>query len=101
MHCQQKAGVFTEAVLAPDAADYEFDRYFRWDHTEGTLGVNENATPEDSARAAATIAYFRLNVGHPIHRQIQLIRRSQSPDEPLETWPYRDYLADPEPISKA
>jgi len=101
MHCQQKEGVFTETVLAPDAADYEFDRYFRWDHTQGTLEVNENAATADRTRAAATIAYFRLNTGHPTHRKIQLIRRSKSEHDSLDMWPYRDYLAGPQPNPEA
>jgi uncharacterized protein (TIGR02646 family) len=100
-HCQQSEGVFTEAILAPDATEYEFDRYFRWDHTQGTLEVNEKAIPENRTRAAATIAYFRLNVGHPTHRKIQLIRRSTSQNDPLDTWPYRDYLTGPEPTAEA
>jgi uncharacterized protein (TIGR02646 family) len=97
-HCQQKGTAFTDIVLAPDAAHYEFDRYFRWDHTKGTLEVNDSAAPEDRPQAEATIAYFRLNVGHPTQRKIQLIRRSKHQDESLDTWPYRDYLAGPEPI---
>lgn len=38
MHCQQKSAEFAEAALHPDAIDYEFDRYFRWDHTLGDAG---------------------------------------------------------------
>lgn len=100
-HCQQKGVPFNESVLAPDAPDYDFDRYFRWDHTQGTLEVNENATPEERVRARHTIDYFRLNVAHPTQRKIQLIRRSKHQDEPLDTWPYRDYLDPPQPIAEA
>jgi len=102
MHCQQKGFPFSEAVLAPDDPGYEFDRYFRWDHTQGTLEVNENATLEDRARAQATIEFFPLNIGHPTQRKMQLIRRPKHQDEPLDDWPYRDYLgAPPEPIAEA
>jgi uncharacterized protein (TIGR02646 family) len=95
-HCQQKGTPFSEAMIAPDTDDYQFDRYFRWDHTQGTLEVNENGAPEDRARAQATIDFFRLNIGHPTQRKIQLIRRSKHQDEPLGDWPYRDYLSGPE-----
>lgn len=92
MYCQRKAGLFDQAVLRPDADDYEFDRYFRWDYTRGTMEVNEQATAEDQHRAAVTISYFRLNVEHPRERKVWQIRRAKLQDERLDSLPYRDFI---------
>lgn len=73
--CQLKNDDFDEAALRPDADDYEFDRYFRWDFTLGTLEINEQATPENQRRAEVTRTLYRLNVGHPqLRRRDQLMR---------------------------
>ena len=98
--CQRKQGDFSDLVLAPDTSDYEFDRYFRWDHTQGTLEVNEATDVEDQARAARTIEYFRLNVDHPTWRKFWLIRRSKLKDEPLDQPPYRDYIDSPSSVTE-
>src|SRR5258707_14182940 len=95
MFCQEKEVEFSESVLASDAEDYEFDRYFRWDHTRGTLESNESATPEDRARTQVTIRFFRLNVEHPTLRKMWLIRRSKLQADPIDEFPYRDYLDKP------
>jgi uncharacterized protein (TIGR02646 family) len=100
MHCQQKDGPFSKSVIAPDAPDYEFDRYFRWDHTQGTLEVNENATPEEQAQARETIRFFRLNIDHPTVRKRWLIWRSKLQDDPIDAFPYRDYIDNPANGSK-
>ena len=95
MYCQQKRADFDEALLRPDAIDYHFDRYFRWDYTLGTIEVNEQASPEDRERARVTIRLFRLNEDHPRFRKRELHRRAKAPDEPLDEFAYRDYLGDP------
>src|SRR6266478_7928984 len=69
MYCQRKGDVFDEATLQPDAPDYRFERYFRWDHTQGTISPNELALPEDQQRAQVTIDLYRLNEGHPSLRK--------------------------------
>lgn len=95
-YCQQKAAAeFDETVLRPDADDYEFDRYFRWDFTLGTLHPQEAASPKDRQRAARTIRLYRLNEGHPSLRRREARRRFKLKDEPLEEFPYRDYLDRP------
>jgi uncharacterized protein (TIGR02646 family) len=94
-HCQQKEGAFDETILSPDADDYEFDKYFRWDHTLGTLEINETAEIGDRARAERTRCYFRLNVDHPTWRKIWLIRRAKHRDDPPDEFPYRDFIDSP------
>jgi uncharacterized protein (TIGR02646 family) len=97
MYCQGKGDAFDESALQPDAADYSFDRYFRWDWTRGTLEVNERASAGDQQRARATIALYRLNDGHPGWRRRELRRRARANDEPLDDFAYRDYVAEPKP----
>lgn len=95
--CQQKGDAFDEATLRPDADDYSFDHYFRWDYTRGTLEVNELALPADQHRAKVTIALYRLNDQHPRQRRLQALRRGKLMDEPLDNFAYRDYLGDHAP----
>lgn len=95
MYCQQKSDDFDEAALQPDAVDYEFDRYFRWDYTLGTIEVNERASAGDQHRARVTIKLYRLNVSHPIWRKLWLTRRARLKDDPLDSLPYRDFIEGP------
>jgi uncharacterized protein (TIGR02646 family) len=67
-HCQQKGEEFGKALLCPDAGDYDFDRFFRWDFTLGAMEINTLAAPSDQHRAAVTIRLYRLNAGHPTYR---------------------------------
>ncbi len=90
--CQQKNDDFDERLLQPDAPDYEFDRYFRWDFTRGTIEVNELALEPDRQRAAITIQLYRLNERHPVCRQRCAMLRIKSKEEPLDEFPYRDYI---------
>ena len=95
MYCQQKSDDFDEAALQPDAAYYEFDRYFRWDYTLGTIEANEQASPEDRRRAVVTIQLYRLNDGHPSLRKRELRKRAQGKDDPVDDFAYRNYLDGP------
>lgn len=95
MYCQAKGDAFDEAALRPDAADYSFDRYFRWDYTLGRIEVNDRASAADQHRARVTIALYRLNTGHPTLRRRELKRRAAAGDEPLDDFAYRDYLERP------
>jgi uncharacterized protein (TIGR02646 family) len=92
VHCQQKSEEFDEGLLQPDAPDYDFDRYFRWDFTRGTLEVNELAFEPDRQRAAITIKLYRLNERHPVYRKIWATRRIKLKDDPLDMFPYRNYM---------
>jgi uncharacterized protein (TIGR02646 family) len=98
MHCQQKSIEFDEGLLRPDSVDYEFDRYFRWDYTLGTLEINEQASPEDKQRAEVTRRLYLLNVGHPSLRKRELRRRAQGPVDPLDDFAYRGYVDGPAQI---
>lgn len=97
--CQQKNDCFDEAALQPDGAVYEFDRYFRWDYTLGTIEINDLASAEDQKRARVTQDLYRLNQGHPMFRKRELHRRSRFKDLPLDDFAYRDYVEGPLPAS--
>jgi uncharacterized protein (TIGR02646 family) len=92
-YCQQKGTAFDDSLLQPDAIEYDFLRYFRWDFTTGLIEVNPKASPEDKRRAAVTIKVYRLNEGHPSFRKRALRQRAKMPDELLDDFPYRDYVA--------
>lgn len=83
--CQRKGDDFDEAALQPDAEDYTFDRYFRWDWTRGTIKPNDLAAPADQHRAEVTIRLYRLNEQHPRFRKDWLRRRAKLRDEPLDS----------------
>jgi uncharacterized protein (TIGR02646 family) len=89
---QQKGDGFDEALLKPDDESYSFDRYFRWDYTQGLLMINERATPENQKRAEAVIVYYKLNEGHPSLRKRELRRRSRFVDDPLDDFAYRNFV---------
>lgn len=97
MYCQGKGDNFDESALQPDAPDYSFDRYFRWDYTRGTLEVNERASAEDQQRAGVTITLYRLNDGHPAWRRRELRRHARAHDESLDESAYRDFVGGPKP----
>ena len=95
MWCQQKSDDFDEAALQPDAPNYDFDRYFRWDYTLGTIEVNEQASPEDQRRANVTIKLYKLNDGHPSLRKRELRKRAKDARGLLDDFAYRDYVGGP------
>jgi uncharacterized protein (TIGR02646 family) len=92
MFCQQKYEEFDEDLLRPDADDYDFDKYFRWDFTRGILEVNEHAPIENQKRAEVTIRLYRLNEGHPKLRRLEMRRKQQGADDPLDEFAYRHYV---------
>lgn len=91
-HCQQKGEDFDEALLRPDADDYSFEKFFRWDFTTGTLEVNEQASLQDQNRAEKTRQAYRLNIDHPRHRRLEAYKRSRMPELPLDLFAYRDFV---------
>ena len=94
-YCQQKKReAFDEALLRPDASDFSFDRFFRWDYTLGTLEVNEQASEVDQHRARVTIDLYKLNDGHPLLRRRELSMRTQCPERPLDDFAYRGFVED-------
>lgn len=91
--CQRKGEQFDPGLLRPDAADFDFDRYFRWEFTRGELLPNELASPEDQERAWVTIRLYRLNSGHPALRKRAQHQRAKDPEAPLDDFPYRGFLS--------
>ena len=91
-YCQQKGVRFDERALQPDALDYEFDRYFRWDFTTGEIKPKDTASPEDQVRAQATIDLYSLNIEHPTFRKRELRKRSQGRADPLDDFAYRGFV---------
>ncbi len=96
MFCQQKSDDFHEALLQPDASDYDFYKYFRWDFTLGTIEINKRASPENQERARQTIMLYRLNAEHPMLRRMEAKRRMQGPDDPIDEFAYRDFVEGPQ-----
>lgn len=92
MHCQQKGAEFDDDLLRPDAPDFDFDRYFSWDFTRGTLNPNAAATAEDQRRAEVSIRLFHLNEGHPRLRRLELEKRAGASGVPLDYFAYRHYV---------
>lgn len=91
-HCQQKGDDYDEDLLRPDAIDYEFDRYFRWDFTSGEIKINDQASSADQRRAEVTIRLYKLNERHPVIRKLWLSRRARLEEESLDTMPYRHFI---------
>lgn len=92
MHCQQKGEKFDEVLLCPDALDYEFDKYFRWDYTTGELKLNELSSIEDQHRATVSIRLYRLNQGHPMLRRLAMKNRPVDPNVLSDELAYRHYV---------
>jgi uncharacterized protein (TIGR02646 family) len=93
--CQRKGADFGDTVLRPDAQDYSFEKYFRWDFTTGMVKVNDQAPQADQLRADLTLKYFRLNEGHPRLRLREQYLRTRALDKPLVEFAYRDFVDAP------
>ncbi len=90
--CQRKEGKYSDDVLRPDAPDYDFDRYFRWDYTLGLLEVNPLGNAHDQQRARKTIEYFRLNKDHPRARLKEQRSFRALSSEPIDSFAYRHFV---------
>lgn len=91
-HCQVRGEEWDEKLLRPDAAEFEFSRYFIWDYTNGELLPNPSATAGDQARAAYTIECFRLNIRHPRWRIRQQQLRAGQPSMDIGQFAYRSFI---------
>lgn len=61
-HCQDsKKGNYNDFILRPDAPDFSFSRYFRYNYTNHTIEINPIATLEDQQKAMSTIEVFSFN----------------------------------------
>jgi uncharacterized protein (TIGR02646 family) len=59
--CQDKYDEYDDKLLKPDAADYEFRRYFFYDFATGEIRPNKRANALDQERAETTIRLYKLN----------------------------------------
>ena len=92
--CQsRKKERWDEALLSPDAPEYDFHAYFWADSTNGKIEILPHLDETASHRARTTLDLYGLN--HPRHCVQRLLaqeRRSALPDWPIDGFPYRDYL---------
>lgn len=75
-HCQEKEDErFTETLLRPDEPGYRFDRFFIYNHQDGTIAANPAASSIDRERASLSIDILKLNSrGRPAARKRELAR---------------------------
>lgn len=93
-----KRNHWDEALLRPDADDFDFSRYFSYRTDTGNLEPNPTAQPEDRLRAQRTIDLLDLNrSGACIGRRHSVKIILSSPPEVLDDVSYR-YLI---PLCKA
>ena len=93
-YCQEKGDQFDENLLKPDELDYDFDTYFDIDWITGKLLANQDATPEQQAKADCTITLYKLNGGgRPGARMIELKKFNSSSLDDLNEWSYRYFLS--------
>ena len=91
--CQgAKGDQFEDSLLRPDADGFCFENFFYWDHTNGLLKVNPQASPQDQNRAKVTIEIFGLNEGHPQRRLREAQIRSRCCDMDIDVFAYRGFL---------
>ena len=76
-----KADNWHNDLLKPDATDYTFERYFRYDPSSGRLEPDPEAPAEDQTRAKTTIDLLGLNSGsRPKSRKREANRPSELPE---------------------
>jgi uncharacterized protein (TIGR02646 family) len=70
-HCQEKNDDgFDEALLRPDELGYRYERFFIYNHADGTLSPNPAGSDADQQRARITIELLKLNSrGRPAARR--------------------------------
>jgi uncharacterized protein (TIGR02646 family) len=91
--CQnQKLEMFDEKLLRPDASDYRFDDYFRWNFLSGELELNLDASHENQDRARITIRLYGLNIGHPTVRRLERDKIAATSVDNHDDYPYRNFL---------
>jgi uncharacterized protein (TIGR02646 family) len=75
-HCQEKDNDgFDEALLRPDELGYQYERFFIYNHADGTLSPNPAAEDDDRERARVSIQLLKLNSrGRPAARKRELQR---------------------------
>jgi uncharacterized protein (TIGR02646 family) len=62
-------------VLRPDEPGYRFDSFFVFSYADGYLSPHPGASPEEQARARATLALFGLNEDGRPRSRLRTVRQ--------------------------
>jgi uncharacterized protein (TIGR02646 family) len=102
-NCQSSKGeLWNDLLLKPDAEDFEFDRYFDFDTTNGAIRPNRFSSEADQERARVTIEMYSLDTEVRRKHRKQALRiwlklLATDTVELIEDHPYRDFLVFREP----
>ncbi len=93
--CQKsKLEKWDDALLKPDAEDYDFDRYFRFDYTTGAVLPNPSAEDADQSRARVTINLYNPDShSRRKYRLLEMRRWCRANDMSVDDFAYRDFVA--------
>lgn len=96
--CQKRIDAFSDLLIKPDEAYYNFDDFFRIDSFNGKILPNESMPKNNIDRANYTIDKFRLNYGErprlrkkELDKYIRLVGKEINQDELID-WSYRFYI---------
>ncbi len=93
-YCQsEKRDQWEDGLIGPDEPDYEFQRYFVFDYTNGSILPSPMGLHLGQARAEITIRLFGLDsVARCQHRMLEFRKFSDAVSREINDWAYRDYL---------
>lgn len=52
---------YSDNLLCPDATDYTFDRYYKYNYSSHHIEINDTASVEDQLKALETRRIFNFN----------------------------------------
>lgn len=92
--CQSHKGEkWDDGLIAPDAQDYSFWRYFEFDFTTGAIRPSTTASEPEKHRAEITISMYGLDTDKRRRfRRLELKKWSSSAERHLDDFAYRNYL---------
>ena len=94
--CQSHKGEkWDDGLIAPDAHDYNFGRYFEFDFTTGAIRPSTTASDAEKHRAEITISMYGLDTDKRRRfRRLELKKWSGSDPagRHLDEFAYRNYL---------
>lgn len=93
-YCQEVPKKWNEKdikwVLKPDAANYNFLKYFQFDAETGEIKVNEyNTNLEEQKRAQKTIEYYKLNTYKRLEVRLEMFNLYNQSDFELDKREFR------------
>ncbi|MEZ6126398.1 MAG: retron system putative HNH endonuclease [Planctomycetaceae bacterium] len=93
--CQShKLEQWDDSLINPDAPDYTFERYFRFEFTTGEIKPNPKASQSDQHAARTTIEIYGLDSPQRRRwRRLEAERWRESRNLPLDLFAYRDFIA--------